>query len=174
MNKLLLSCFIALTLIFAGGEAMALELSSPVFEEAAPIPERFTGKGMDISPPLAWSGAPSHTKAFAVICDDPDAPGMIWVHWVIYNIPSSAKSLKEKITKKEELNDGTRQGTNSFRKIGYGGPMPPPGSPHRYVFKLYALDKKLDLKPGASKKELLNAMKGRILQKTQIYGTFKR
>lgn len=153
---------------------MALEIKSSAFEEGASIPPKYTCKGEDISPPLSWNGAPEGTKSFALICDDPDAPGMTWVHWVIYNIPSGADGFGEGVAKDETLTDGTMQGITDFRRIGYGGPCPPPGGPHRYYFKLYALDSKIDLKPGVTKKALIDTMEGHILEEAQLVGKFKR
>ena len=97
-----------------------------------------------------------------------------WVHWVLYDLPAEAKGLPENIAKTPTLADGAKQGINDFRRVGYGGPMPPPGKPHRYFFKLYALDKMLDLKPGATKKDVEAAMKGHILAEGQLMGTYQR
>jgi hypothetical protein len=137
------------------------------------IPSKYTCDGADISPPLAWSGLPEGTKSIAIINDDPDAPMGTWVHWVIYNIPPTAQGLAEDIKRVEKLPDGTLQGKNSWGRIGYGGPCPPGGT-HRYFFKIYALDKMLNLKPGATKEELLTAMKGHILAQAQFYGKYSR
>ena len=161
-------------LLFFAGEARSLELSSDAFDAGGRIPARFTGQGEDISPALAWSGAPEGTKSFALIMDDPDAPMGTWVHWVIYNIPGSSTGLGEDVPLDEVLGDGARQGTNSFRRIGYGGPNPPPGPAHRYIFTLYALDAELDIAPGAEKREVLAAMKGHILAQASLKGTFGR
>jgi hypothetical protein len=152
---------------------MSITIKSSAFSEGEPIPKKFTCDGEDISPELSWGGAPEGTKTFALINDDPDAPGKTWVHWVIFNIPGSITSLPENMPTDKELSDGSRQGTNDFRKIGYGGPCPPGGT-HRYYFKLYALDTELTLKPGALKQELLAAMKGHILDEGQLMGTYAR
>ena len=152
---------------------MSITIKSSAFNEGEPIPKKFTCDGEDISPELSWDGAPEGTKTFALIKDDPDAPGKTWVHWVIFNIPGSATSLPENMPTDKELSDGSRQGTNDFRKIGYGGPCPPGGT-HRYYFKLYALDTELTLKPGALKQELLAAMKGHIVDEGQLMGTYAR
>jgi Raf kinase inhibitor-like YbhB/YbcL family protein len=139
------------------------------------IAARYTCSGEDVSPPLTWQNVPQGTTSFALICDDPDAPGRIWVHWVIYNIPPAATGLGEGIPADEQLDDGSRQGRNDFRRTGYGGPCPPPGDPHRYFFKLYALDTLLDLEPGVTTKaELEAAMAGHVLAETQLMGTFGR
>src|SRR5216683_6772325 len=126
-------------------QIMSLQLTTSAFPSQGTIPKKFTCDGSDVSPPLAWSGAPPGTRSFALIVDDPDAPVGTWVHWVLYDLPANTKELAEGVPKQEQLSNGARQGRNDFRKIGYGGPCPPPGKPHRYFFKLYALDKKLDL-----------------------------
>ena len=155
-------------------KAMAIKLTSSAFAEGQTIPVKHTGQGQDVSPALKWTGAPVTARSFALICDDPDAPGKVWVHWVLWNIPADASELTEKVAKLEELPNGIRQGNNDFPGIGYNGPMPPPGKPHRYYFKLYALDAKLDLKPGAAKPQLLDAMKGHIVAEGQLMGAYKR
>jgi Raf kinase inhibitor-like YbhB/YbcL family protein len=127
-----------------------------------------------MSPPLAWTDAPEGRASFALIADDPDAPGRTWVHWVIFNIPPNVGGLSENTPTNDRLGDGSLQGANDFRRIGYGGPCPPPGSPHRYFFKLYALDTKLDLEAGATKAQLEAAMQGHILAEAQLMGTFRR
>jgi hypothetical protein len=121
-----------------------------------------------------WQGVPADTASFALISDDPDAPSGTWVHWVIYNIPASATGLPEGVLNLEVLADGSRQGINDGDDIGYGGPCPPPGKPHRYFFKLYCLDTMLDIKGTATKEKLLTAMKGHILAEASLMGTYKR
>jgi hypothetical protein len=157
-----------------GGNPMAMKLTSLAFAEGKPVPVKHTGQGQDLSPALKWENAPAGVKSYALICDDPDAPVGTWVHWVIWNIPATAKDLKEHVPPMKELPDGPLQGTNDFRRIGYGGPMPPPGKAHRYYFKLYALDASLGLAPGATKPELLKAMEGHILGESQLMGTYQR
>ncbi len=159
--------------IFLMGDTMNLKIFSSAFENGGMIPSKYTCDGEDISPPISWSGLPEGTKSIAIINDDPDAPMGTWVHWVIYNIPHTAKGLPENIKRIEKLPDGTLQGKNSGGRIGYGGPCPPSGT-HRYFFKIYALDKVLDLKPGATKETLLSAMKGHILAESQFYGKYSR
>jgi len=166
--------FVLLFSLITGGAAMALEIKSPAFQEGGAIPAKYTCKGEDLSPPLDWSGVPEGTKSLALICDDPDAPMMTWVHWVIYNIPPEETGIKEGALKEKNLANGAMQGITDFRRIGYGGPCPPPGGPHRYYFKLYALDSRLELEPGASKKTLLKAMEGHILAEARLMGKFKR
>ena len=153
---------------------MNIQITSAAFAEAQPIPNQYTCAGPDVSPPLAWSGAPAGTKSFALIADDPDAPVGTWVHWVIYSLPPTATSLAESTPPSRELPDGSKQGINDFGNIGYGGPCPPPGKPHRYFFKIYALDAALNLKSGATKKELLRTMEGHVLGEGQLMGTYQR
>ncbi len=160
-----------------------MNLTSAVFQDAQPIPKKFTGEGDDVSPPLAWSGIPSKAKSLALIVDDPDAPMGTWIHWVIYNIPAKTTGLPENVPKsKEKLPDGALQGLAwgvegnaqfPCSRVGYGGPMPPPGLPHRYFFKLYALDEALS-SPRLTKAALMKAMKGHLLAEAQIIGTYQR
>jgi Raf kinase inhibitor-like YbhB/YbcL family protein len=158
----------------ARGAAMSLQLSSAAFSGGQKIPVKFTCDGSDASPELSWRDIPAGTKSFALIMDDPDAPAGTWVHWVLYNIPAESKELPEAVPKQEQLPDGALQGHNSFRKIGYGGPCPPPGKPHRYYFRLYALDSKLDLKAGATKADVERAMKAHVLGEAELIGRFGR
>jgi hypothetical protein len=157
-----------------GERAMSMVLSSSAFQEGQALPVRFTGDGADVSPPLAWSNAPAGTQSFALICDDPDAPVGDWVHWVIYDIPATVSSLAEGVATQADLPGLGRQGRNDFRKYGYGGPTPPPGKAHRYVFTLYALDGKTGLIPGASKKDLLRVMERHILAEARLTATYQR
>jgi Raf kinase inhibitor-like YbhB/YbcL family protein len=150
-----------------------MKITSPVFQENAVIPGEYTCDGADQSPPLSWKEAPLHTAAFALIVDDPDAPGGTFVHWVLYNIPGSSTMLEKNQPHDKELDNGALQGINDFKNIGYGGPCPPEGS-HRYFFKLYALDERLQLKEGATKGELLSAMKGHVLAESQIVAIYER
>ena len=152
---------------------MALHVESSAFSEGSQIPRQYTCDGKDISPPLSWSGVPEAAKSLALICDDPDAPGKTWVHWVLFNLPPGTNRLPEGIAARESVSGGGAQGTNDFRKIGYGGPCPPSGT-HRYLFKLYALAAPLGLKPGASKKEVERAMETHVLAQGQLMGTYKR
>jgi Raf kinase inhibitor-like YbhB/YbcL family protein len=160
-------------------EPTTFQLSSESFKAGGGMPARCGYQNENISPELHWTGVPEKTKTFAIICDDPDAPGRIWVHWVIYDIPIEKEVFKktfqllENFPKKEISEKGIRQGMNDFGKIGYDGPAPPSGV-HRYYFKLYALDSVLELKPGAGKIQLLAAMKGHVLAETQLMGTYGR
>ena len=157
---------------------MSLKITSSAFQNNQPIAKKYTGEGEDISPPLTWSDLPSGTKQIALICDDPDAPRPEpWVHWLIYAIPAGTSGLPEGVPPDPKLQSpaGAMQGRNSFEKIGYGGPMPPPGhGVHHYHFKLYALSKPLQLQPGADKKTLLAAMQGVILAQAEFVGTYER
>jgi Raf kinase inhibitor-like YbhB/YbcL family protein len=153
---------------------MTIQLTSSAFTEGAPIPAKYTCDGEDVSPPLKWSNLPQGTKSVALICDDPDAPLGTWVHWVVYGIPATVTELPEGVPAVETIPNGARQGTNDFKRVGYGGPCPPKGRPHRYVFQLYALDAELQLSPGATKKDLVNAMKGHILAEGRLIGTYER
>jgi Raf kinase inhibitor-like YbhB/YbcL family protein len=157
-----------------GGGAMAFELTSSAFGRGDTIPRKHTCDGADVSPALAWKDAPSATKSFALICDDPDAPAGTWVHWVIWSVPASAGALPEGVTPTATLGDGARQGTNDFRKVGYNGPCPPRGAPHHYSFRLYALDAPLALSPGAGKAELVKAMDGHTLASAELVGRYGR
>ena len=159
--------------LFAANETK-MEIISAAFQSGAEIPRKHTCDGADVSPSLSWAGAPPGAKAFALIADDPDAPGGTWVHWVIYDLPAETKQLAEGVAASETLPGGAKQGVNDFRKIGYGGPCPPPGPAHRYFFKLYALDAPTNLKPRATKQQLLDAMKGHIIEEAQLVGKFGR
>jgi Raf kinase inhibitor-like YbhB/YbcL family protein len=150
-----------------------MKITSSSFKEGEMIPSKYTCDGDDISPQLSWTGAPDNAKSFALISDDPDAPMGVWVHWVVYNIPTTVSELKENFPKDKSFSDGTKQGISDFQSIGYGGPCPPSGT-HRYYFKLYALDIMLDKDAGMTKKELLNAMEGHRLSETQLMGKYKR
>lgn len=153
---------------------MSLKLSSTAFEEGQVIPKRFTGDGDDVSPPLAWSDPPQETKSFALICDDPDAPRGTWVHWVLFDLPPDLRELEEAIPAEAVLANGARHGTTDFDSLGYGGPAPPRGKPHRYYFKLYALDRVLGLASGVTKAQVLAACSGHVLAEAQLMGKYQR
>jgi Raf kinase inhibitor-like YbhB/YbcL family protein len=142
-------------------------LSSPAFLEGGVIPARHTCDGPDVSPPLAWSGAPDGTAAFALLVDDPDARG--FVHWVAFDVPSDQASLVEDASGKGRF----AEGRNDFGRIGWGGPCPPSGS-HRYVFELLALDRRLGLPEGSSAQEVRQAIAGHALGSTRLTGTYRR
>jgi Raf kinase inhibitor-like YbhB/YbcL family protein len=162
------------TLVLEGGSSMSLGISSRSFTSGGDIPKKFTCDGADVSPQLSWSGPPSETKSYGLLVDDPDAPVGNWNHWTMWNMPANGRGLDEGVSKDANLPDGSQQGKNDFHKTGYNGPCPPPGKPHRYYFKLFALDTKLDLKPGASKRELEAAMKGHILAQAEWMGRYGR
>ncbi len=155
------------------GDKDMLKITSSAFENEGMIPSKYTCDGANISPPLKFDGIPENTKSIALICDDPDAPMGTFVHWVIYNLPPTTKELPEKFPDDETLPDGTRQGTNDFGSTGYSGPCPPRGI-HRYFFKVYALDAKIDTVPVADKKHLLKAMEGHIIATGQLMGKYQR
>lgn len=155
-------------------EEMVLLVLSPAFLEGDRIPTKYTCQGQDISPPLAWGEPPVGTQSFALIVDAPDAPGGVFTHWVLLNIPSDSRQLPEVVPTQTQLPSGALQGKNDFGRIGYGGPRPPPGRPHRYRFTLYALDQPLDLKAGVSKQQLIGAMQGHILVQGQLTGIYQR
>ena len=151
-----------------------MQLTSTAFAEGAAIPAKHTCDARNVSPPLKWSGVPPGAKSLTLIVDDPDAPSGTWVHWVLYDLPAAASELPEDVAKSQYVTGGAKQGLNDFRHLGYGGPCPPPGKPHRYFFKLYALDAVLDLKPGLTKKDIEKAMEGHILDRAQLMGTYQR
>lgn len=157
-----------------GGAAMTLVLKSSAFAPGSEIPKKHTCDAEDVSPALEWNAPPQRTVSFALVMDDPDAPNGTWVHWVMWNLPAGAHELPEGVKKRDPLEDGTRQGRNSFGKVGYNGPCPPHGKPHRYFFRLYALDEKLDLTPGSSNVVLQQAMQGHIIVEADYMGTYKR
>jgi len=154
--------------------SLSFTIESAEFGEGGGIPPKFTCEGDDISPELKWSNAPSLTKSYALIVDDPDAPGGTWTHWIVWNIPAIAIALPEALPKTKTLDDGTRQGVNDFKRIGYGGPCPPRGKPHRYFFRLYALGDMLDLKAGAPRNELESAMHEHVLSHTTLMAAYQR
>ncbi len=158
----------------AKGGTMSFELTSTAFSVGETIPKKFTCDGPDVSPQLKWNEPPAKTLSIALIMDDPDAPSGTWVHWVLYDLPANTRELPEGVAKQDQVSGGARQGRNDFGKIGYGGPCPPPGKPHRYFFKLYALDAKLGLKAGATKAEVERAMKGHILAQAELMGKYGR
>ena len=156
---------------------MSLTITSPAFADGSEIPVACTCEGADTSPRLEWSGAPADTKSFALIVDDPDAPDpakpqRVWVHWVLYNIPADATFLHEGATS-ASLPAGTLEGTNDWKRTGYGGPCPPVGR-HRYFFKLYAIDTALPDLSSPTKKQLEEAMQGHVLAEAQVMGTYQK
>lgn len=152
--------------------ASTISLSSTAFQDAESIPVKYTCSGQNISPPLAWNAPPKSSQSLVFMMLDLDAGE--FTHWILFNLPSVVNELPEATSPQGQLPDSALEGKNSFGKIGYGGPCPPHGNPHRYQFTLYSLDKSLDLTIGASKSQILEAMKGHILAQGQLMGTYQR
>ena len=152
----------------------ALLVESDAFQAEETMPQRYTCDGGDISVPLRWSEPPAGTQSLALIFDDVDAPALTWVHWVMFNIPTSVRSLPEGVAADAVVDGLGTNGSNSWGNLGYGGPCPPEGAPHRYTFRLYALDALLDLKAGASRAELDEAMEGHVLDTGQLMAMYGR
>jgi Raf kinase inhibitor-like YbhB/YbcL family protein len=150
-----------------------MRLTSPVFKHDGEIPSKYTCDGDDVSPPIEWSDIPSDARTLALICDDPDAPKKDFSHWVLFNIPPKAAALPEHVAARQELPDGSRQGTNDFGKVGYGGPCPPSGT-HRYRFTLYAIDTELRVPQASARNDVEAAMKGHVLETAQLTGAYTR
>jgi len=172
---------LALSLIFLTASVSAakdfsgkLELKTTAFAPGGVIPNQYTCSGADISPALSWDQAPPRTQSFVLIVDDPDAPARTWVHWVVYNLPATARQLPERVPRGDTVAGGGKQGVNDFPRDGYGGPCPPPGGPHRYFFRLYALDTVLSLRAPVHRRDVDSAMKGHILAQAELMGTFGR
>jgi len=154
---------------------MEIKLYSSAFKDGNFIPPKYTCEGANISPQLHWNNIPKETKSYAIIMDDPDAPSGNFVHWIIYNIPASLKELHEDVTPSRNIDDEVMFGTNDFGRIGYGGPCPPSGKPHRYFIKIYVLDTILHhLESGATKQQLLKAMEGHIIADGKLMGRYQR
>jgi hypothetical protein len=147
-------------------EEKPMKITSSVFEHQGNIPKQYTCDGEDISPPLSFINIPAGTRSLALIVDDPDAPAKTWVHWVVFNIPPETDEITQ-----NTIPVKAQEGITDFQNIGYGGPCPPSGT-HRYFFKLYALDTILQLDSGASKEEVLSAMRGHILQQAELVGLY--
>ncbi len=153
---------------------MELTVSSTVFREGETIPAKYTCQGEDISPSITWGEPPDGTRSLAIIVDDPDAPGGVFTHWIIFNLPADTRQLPAAVPTQPQLDSGARQGKTDFGRVGYGGPCPPPGKPHRYQFTVYALDRTLDLAAGASRSQVLEAMQGNILSRGRLTGIYER
>lgn len=153
---------------------MALALSSSAFENEGRIPRKYTGDGDDISPPLSWEGVPENTKGLVLICDDPDAPSGTWDHWVLYDLTPQSTNLEEGVASDDVVAGVGKQGRNDFGNIGYGGPAPPRGKPHRYFFRLYAIDAPTGLQPGARKDQVLRAIGDHTLATAELIGLYGR
>ena len=153
---------------------MALKVTTTAFSPGGVISKSCTCDGADASPDLSWSGAPAGVQSFALIADDPDAPGGTWTHWLMWNIPAQSVGVPKAVPGEAVLVGGVRQGRNDFRRVGYGGPCPPPGKPHRYFFRVYALDAKLDLKAGAGRDQLERAIRNHVLAQGELMGRYGR
>ena len=151
-----------------------MQLKASAFNPGSDIPVQFTCDGSDTSPALIWTTPPEGTQSFALVMEDPDAPPGTFIHWLVYDLPASERELTEGVAPKGPLSSGARQGRNDFGKIGYGGPCPPPGPPHHYYFRLYALDTRLDLKAGATRAQLDRAMRGHVLAQTELMARCRR
>jgi len=151
----------ALGAVTSAGGSSSMTIASDAFEDGKPIPRKYTCDGADRSPPLHWQAVPEGTASLALIVDDPDAPSGTWNHWLLYNMPPATQAVGEGVPATAALGDGSRQGTNDFGKVGYGGPCPPPGSTHRYQFRLYALSAPIDLEPGARRDAVIKAIQQR-------------
>ncbi|MGM3308344.1 YbhB/YbcL family Raf kinase inhibitor-like protein [Anabaena sp. WFMT] len=150
-----------------------MKLKSSTFTDNGLIPAQYTCDGVNISPPLSWDEIPLETQSLVLIVDDPDAPGEKFVHWVVYDIPPTVRELTAQIPATKNLINGGTQGKNDFGNLGYGGPCPPSGT-HRYFFQLYAVDKKLSLAAGASESQIITAIDGHVLEKSEFIGRYKR
>jgi Raf kinase inhibitor-like YbhB/YbcL family protein len=160
---------------FREEKTVNIQVISDAFLEGETIPVKYTCDGDDLSPDLRWSDIPPNTKSLALICEDPDAPSGMFTHWVLYNLPPTATELPEGVSTEERLTNGAIQGQNDFKRIGYGGPCPPPGdSAHRYFFRLYALDAELQLQAGARRDDLVLAMESHILARGHLMGAYQR
>ncbi len=151
-----------------------MKVTSKVISPGVEFPKRNTCQGEDISPELAWTDAPPAARSFALMLDDPDAPGGTFTHWLLWDIPASTHELPQNLPRTPQLPDGARQGRNGFGKTGYNGPCPPPGRPHRYYFRLFALDATLGVKAGAGRGELEHAMEGHVLGSGELMARFAR
>jgi Raf kinase inhibitor-like YbhB/YbcL family protein len=150
------------------------QLTSEAFETGVRIPRQYTGDGENISPPLSWTDPPSGTKSLALVCIDPDAPRGTFTHWVVFNLPVQTRKLSAGVPREPTLSDGTVQGSNDFGQLGYAGPAPPPGKPHRYFFKLFALDTALELRAGITHSDLRAATPGHVLGEAELMGVYER
>lgn len=168
------SILAGLSIFAAGQSSTAFDLQSIAFSPDGEIPVKHTCDGPDLSPPLRWTDPPAGTRGFALIGDDPDAPGGTWVHWVLYGIPPTVRELPEGVPARDTIAGIGRQGANDFRRVGYGGPCPPRGPTHRYFFRLYALDVQTALPAGKVKADLLQAIQGHVLGRAELMGRYRR
>lgn len=151
-----------------------MELSSEAFEYDQEIPKKYTCQGLDVSPPLTFRDVPAGTVSLALVCEDPDAPLGTFTHWVLYNLPSGYTGLPENVQKTEETLGGAFQGRNGFGRVGYNGPCPPNGPFHRYFFRLYAVDSKIDLQPRLSKTTVLRRLEGHVVAQAELMGRSRK
>jgi Raf kinase inhibitor-like YbhB/YbcL family protein len=158
----------------AAAQKQAIAVTSAAFQQGDVIPKRYTCEGDNISPALAWSQGPEGTKTYALVCEDPDAPSGMFVHWVMYNIPASERGLAENIAKTDPLPNGTRQGKNGAAETGYTGPCPPPGKPHRYFFRVFALDTDVNISGDVTRDVLMGAIQPHIIAEGSVMGTYQR
>ncbi len=172
--KALACCALLLALAEPTYAQATLKLSSSAFAPEGAIPKQFTCDGKDYSPALTWTDVPPEAKTLALIVDDPDSPGGTFIHWVVYNLPATARHLDPNVAEALAISGGGEQGRNSFGRKGYAGPCPPSGAAHHYHFRLYALDTSLKLQPGSGAAEVEAAMKGHVLASANFVGTYTR
>lgn len=152
---------------------MTLELHSVAFEGEM-IPSRYTCDGDNVSPPLSWDSVPKETESLVLMLEDIDSVKGVWSHWVVYDLPPGVSEMKAEIPQIKSLTGGGAQGRNDFDEIGYGGPCPSDGKAHRYVVRLFALDERLGLAPGATREEVLEAIDGHVIEEIKLRSPYKR
>ena len=151
-----------------------MDVSVSTFPKEGSIPKTFTADGADVSPALSWTGVPPGARELAVIMEDPDAPAGLWTHWALYGLPASTTALDENLPKVPTLPNGARQGRNTWGRVGYNGPAPPPGRPHKYFFRVLALSEALGLPAGASREALNRALKGKVIEEASFMARYGR
>jgi hypothetical protein len=160
--------FLACVLLLASCHSTpTFDVKSPAFKNGELLPKQFTADGANVSPPLTWGPLPAGTQSVAVLCEDPDAPDGVFTHWIVFNLPPATTSLAENAA-------GLTQGLNDFNKPAYRGPDPPAGKPHRHIFKVFAIDRLVDLKPGAARDAFLKSIEGHVLGEGSITGRYGR
>lgn len=176
MLRIIFSAILLLSFISCpayGVREAVITVESSAFDDGEEIPAKYSLGGKNVSPPISWSGLPRFAKSLAILCEDPDAPAGIWTHWVIFNIPPNTQALPEDLPDDGILPGGMLHGINDFGRLGWDGPAPPEGI-HRYVFEVYALNTMLDLGPGIKRSDLLEAMKGHVIGRGRLIGTYER
>jgi Raf kinase inhibitor-like YbhB/YbcL family protein len=153
---------------------MSIALTSPAFSEGNAIPKRHAGEGENLSPALSWSTSAPSVQSYVLLVEDPDAPAGTFIHWILFNIPSGVHQLAEGLPEKADISGVGQQGMNDARKTGYSGPYPPPGKPHRYFFKIFALDRMLGLPSGCSYTQVNRVLQEHILDSGSLMGTYRR